>query len=220
MISAERCFLETVEWRTIPWANDLNQKTRLSYVLDVSCIIPGFFKDFISIHSTPIPGSSRPIVYQIPNVCTIYRYFTSKFKTNFPRCRCGNRAGTPPILLPRTEFLKKYSEKNFPNNDFPITLFGPPLHFPHPLCANEFCCYNAKLILLLNLAQLLPIPSSPKISTSAIPSVTIRSARTLTAIASLQHLSVPRASRTPRIFSPTHALADPSLSHHPRSRPR
>ena len=40
-----RCFLEQLDWRTIPWALDPNHKSPHDHLIDFACALPGFLED-------------------------------------------------------------------------------------------------------------------------------------------------------------------------------
>ena len=47
----KRCFLESDEWKTIPWAKDPGAKTPLDELHDILCDLPGFLEDIDRIRA-------------------------------------------------------------------------------------------------------------------------------------------------------------------------
>ena len=146
----KRTFLDQEAWLTLPWAQDLDQKSSMNHLIDIFCIIPGLLEDCKSLLSSTSfsldfssPKSQDPRfidLHQRTQQCYIK---LQKWKENWD--------GAYPSAV------QAVNMSYFPPSDlkFPIEVFEYAIAFPNLLRANEYQLYNTLMFLLSSLMLLL-----------------------------------------------------------------
>lgn len=145
----KRTFLDQNAWLTLPWAQDLAQKSTMNHLIDIFCVIPGLLEDAKSLHSTksfvwdimtqPSPSSEDP---QDPRLAEL-RQRTQQCYTNLQMWKADWDRRYPSAVQP-------VNMSRFPPSDlkFPIDIFEYAITFPNFLRANEFQLYNTVIFFL------------------------------------------------------------------------
>jgi hypothetical protein len=134
LVSRKRCFLESQEWKTVPWALEPGSKTMIMYLHDILCDLPGLMEDadlLYSLKMRPAFDAHHSLVSDGILSCLkeLYEWRATWQQQNPNPCRevLSNDATTDPVL-------------------FPVVL-----QYPSLIEANSITLYNAILLLLIKL---------------------------------------------------------------------
>ena len=167
----KRTFLDQEAWLTLPWAQDLCQKSSMNQLIDIFCIIPGLLEDSKSLHhsnsfvwdfTTPTSPSGDSI--QDPRLVDL-RQRTQKCYTKLQGWKADWDRTYPSAVQP-------VKMSYFPPSDlkFPIDIFEHAITFPSFVRANEYQLYNTVVFFLTSLMLSVPAPSAD--DRTLTPSVT------------------------------------------------
>ncbi|KAL8822845.1 MAG: hypothetical protein Q9191_006427 [Dirinaria sp. TL-2023a] len=168
--NSKRTFLEEREWRTIPWAADPSQKSRLDHLIDIFCVIPGLLEKQKALGFSPWQSGSAISAFTKRHGTQINKRFDEVeaqlhvlqvWKQSWNAANPSAAQSSPPSSYLLTS-----------RDDLPYELFGSPLNFPDALRANEYTVYNTNLFLLLGLAHHYQLADpSRKLSTDFLKSL-------------------------------------------------
>ncbi|KAL8790683.1 MAG: hypothetical protein Q9213_000531 [Squamulea squamosa] len=165
-VVATRTFLERRDWLHIPWALDLNQKSLLDKLVDISCIIPGLIesrKDLARRKETlAMVIADRHEKVDHSQEFERYRCIASALVV-----RCGHllddvrawKQAWDKQSNPTTIFHHRSKTPSYP--EYSEDTFGPPLSFHSLYEANHFSMYHQVLTSLLRLAYECHYEASP-----------------------------------------------------------
>ncbi len=170
--NCKRTFLDQKKWLTLPWAQDLDQKSAMNLLIDIFCIIPGLLKDFKSLHSNTsfvwdlnisTSSSAALATKQDPGLINLRRRTQEcyikiqRWKEDWDR------------LYPSA--VQTVNMSYFPSFDLdsPIEIFEHVITFPNFLRAHEFQLYNLVIFFLSSL--MLSVPSLSPDDRTTSPSV-------------------------------------------------
>ena len=136
LVKKKRCFLEHVDWKTIPWAADPESKTLDLYLHDILCDVPGLLED-----ATNLELSSLEMAQNL----SLHRDLSSKILV---------------LLQTLYEWRVIWQQQNpdscceVPTSSPDHEAFSPNILFYSSIsAAYEICHYNAILLLILRLGS-------------------------------------------------------------------
>ena len=160
----KRTFLDQEAWLTLPWAQDLDQKSSMNHLIDIFCIIPGLLEDSKSLHfSTSFVWDFTSLISQDPRSIDL-RQRTQQCYIKLKEWKENWDKTYPSAVQP-------VNMSFFPPSDlkFPIEIFEYAINFPNLLRANEYQIYNTLLFFLYSI--MLSVPLSPLDAQTTSPSV-------------------------------------------------
>ena len=152
--NCKRTFLDREEWLTLPWAQDLDQKSAMNLLIDLFCIIPGLIEDFKSLHlntsfvwdlMTLIRSSIASVIGQGSGL--------TKLRRRTQECYIKLQKWKEDWDRAYPTAVQAVNMSYFPPSDlkFPIEIFEHAIIFPNFLRAIEFRLYNTMVFFLVSL---------------------------------------------------------------------
>jgi hypothetical protein len=133
----KRCFLGTVEWRTVPWLKHPEMKTLLSMICDIKCLLPGLFEDMEALRTgeRSSPADIRDLCQSVTTQLHDTYLWRAAWEAQNPNCT----------------FIVDINDST--------TIYNAAIHFTSLSRAVELAHYNTCLVQLYRMARILMGPA-------------------------------------------------------------